>query len=273
MPKRSVYFVSDGTGLTAASLGQSLLTQFEQIEFDKISIPYIDNSEKLNRVVDRINSDYQQNGIRPIVFTTLTDSNNAKLLGECQGLVFNLFQTFLSQLEAELNSRSTHRVGKTHGISNEAQYNIRMDAVNFTMNTDDGANPQHYHQADLIILGASRCGKTPTSLYLALQFGTYAANYPITEDDFPLLELPACLKEFKHKIFGLTIDVKRLSSIRSERRPNSQYASLNQCEKEIKAIEQLFLLEAIPNLNTTSRSIEEIATLIINEQNLERRLY
>jgi [pyruvate, water dikinase]-phosphate phosphotransferase / [pyruvate, water dikinase] kinase len=271
MLKRSVYFVSDGTGITAASLGQSLLTQFERIQFHKITLPYINDHNKAMNVITRINRDFNETSIKPIVFTTLIESEIAVLFKQCQGLVINLFQTFIGQLEQEFGIPSSHSIGKTHGMHDLQLYNHRIDAINYTMTTDDGANPHYYDQAEVILIGVSRCGKTPTSLYLALQFGTYAANYPFTEDQLPNFYLPDYLWQHKNKLYGLLIEPKQLHEIRQQRRPDSHYADLKTCEAEINAIKTLYLRENIPFINTTARSIEEIATFILNEMGLESK--
>lgn len=273
MMTRTVFFISDGTGLTAASLGQSLLTQFETITFEKIAIPYVNSPAKAEEAVARINKAFTTQQLRPLVFTTLIDSTLADHIAKSHGVVMNIFQTFINPLETELQIKSSHSIGKTHGLHNDQQYKNRIDAVNFTLHTDDGTNMHSYPKADVILVGVSRCGKTPTSLYMALQFGTYCANYPLTEDDLPLHVIPKPLLNYREKLFGLTIDPKRLHTIRSERRANSHYASLEQCQKEISAAEMLFTHEKIPFISTTTRSIEEIATTILDVKNIPRKVY
>jgi [pyruvate, water dikinase]-phosphate phosphotransferase / [pyruvate, water dikinase] kinase len=270
--KRTVFFISDGTGITAETLGDSLLTQFEQIQFDKITIPYIDTPEKARLAVEQINAAATQDGWQPIVFSTLVDPATRTLVQTCRGLFLDFFTTFIGALERELQMPSTHHVGRMHGLVDYKAYMTRMEAVNYTLSHDDGLRSQNYDDADLILVGVSRCGKTPTSLYLALQFGLYAAIYPFTADDMGNLVLPDILKVHRTKLFGLSIDPVRLQLIRQERRPNSQYASLAQCQEEVRKVEQLFQRENIPFLSSTTRSIEEIASSVLSTMGLKRKL-
>jgi len=269
--KRKVYFISDGTGITAESLGQSLLTQFDKIEFETQTLPYINTAKKADEVIAEIT--IQAEG-RPIVFSTLVDKNIRSQFQAASFLCMDLFHTFISPLEQELKMESSHTIGKTHGVNvkNYNNYMLRMSAVNYVLSNDDGANIHEYAHADVILLGVSRCGKTPTCLYLAMQFGIHAANYPITEDEINMSKLPEHLKDYKKKIFGLTIEPHRLNQIRQERRPNSQYANLRQCQYEVREVETLFKREKLPYIDTTSRSIEEISTQIMSACGLKRRL-
>lgn len=279
--KRSAFFISDGTGITAETLGHSLLAQFEGttnegtagIEFDKQTLPYIDTPEKARETVVKINQAHQQDGCKPILFETIINPDIRKIFAASEGFIIDIFSTFLNPLESELKIESSYSVGKGHSIQNDHHYNTRMEAVNFALDNDDGARTRHYDSADVIVIGVSRCGKTPTCLYLAMQFGLKAANYPFTEDDFDDLKIPKVLKPYKHKLFGLTIDAERLVAIRHERKPNSQYASFKQCDFESRSIIALFARENIPNINSTHASIEEIATRLMEAFGLERRIH
>jgi regulator of PEP synthase PpsR (kinase-PPPase family) len=270
--KRSVFFISDGTGITAETLGNSLLIQFDTIEFEKNIRPYIDSVDKALDVVQEINAIAVAEGVRPIIIDTLVNPEVREILSKANGFMIDLFATFVNQLEKELCSASSSVMGKTHSIVNNEAYSVRIDAVHFALDNDDGGRTRHYDKADLILTGVSRSGKTPTSLYMALQFGVHVANYPLTEDDFDDLRLPAALKEYKRKLFGLTIDPERLAAIRNERKANSRYASVAQCEMEIRATEALFNKEGIPFINTTHLSIEEISTRILSITGIKRRL-
>lgn len=269
--RRFVFIISDGTGITAENLGNSLLTQFENIEFIKQNFPYIDTEEKALQVQQKINSITETEHIRPLVFMTLVNPNLSQIFKQSNGCVFDLFNTFLSPLEQELQTKSSYTVGKTHGVADINAYNQRIDAVNYALAHDDGTKPRGYDKADIILIGVSRCGKTPSCLYMALQFGIHAANYPFTEEDLESLRLPDSLKVMKSKLFGLTIEPFRLSQIRQERCPNSRYASLEQCRKEVLEIEALYQREKIPFLNTTQYSIEEITTKILTTAGIKRR--
>ncbi len=271
--KRSVFFVSDRTGITVEALGRSLLTQFENITFEYFTLPFVDSKEKAEKAVAKINKDSEINGERAIVFASVVEPDIQQQLEEANGVILNFFNAFITPLENELNVQSNINIGKRHGIEDNQGYNHRIDALNFAMSCDDGVGIQNYEHAELIIVGVSRSGKTPTSLYLALHFGIYVANYPMTEEDLGQFKLPDFLKEHQHKLFGLTIDPQRLRSIRQERRPNSRYASIEQCREEISRVEKIFKQENIRYLNTTTRSVEEIATKILNKMRLERHYY
>ncbi|KRW58020.1 posphoenolpyruvate synthetase regulatory kinase/phosphorylase PpsR [Pseudomonas sp. TTU2014-080ASC] len=270
--KRTAFFISDGTGITAETLGQSLLAQFETIDFVKLTRPYIDTVDKARAMVQQINAAAEKDGSKPIIFDTLVNQEIREVLAESEGFMIDIFSSFLAPLEQELASRSSYSVGKSHAIGQSSKYMERIEAVNFALDNDDGARTQHYDKADLILVGVSRCGKTPTCLYMAMQYGIRAANYPLTEEDMERLQLPAILKQHRHKLFGLTIDPDRLTAIRHERKPNSRYASFAQCEFEVREVESLFRREGIAYLNSTSFSVEEISAKILVEKGVERRL-
>lgn len=270
--ERTVFFISDGTGITAEALGHSLLAQFDGISFERITLPYIDTKEKALQVVQRINHCAAVEMDRPIVFDTVVDQEIRDLLAQSQGYLIDIFSTFLKPLELELNHSSSYTVGRSHAIVNSQEYLTRMEAINFAVDNDDGARTRHYDSADVIVIGVSRSGKTPTCLYLALQFGVRAANYPITEEDLEDDYLPKCLQPHRDKIFGLSIDVDRLASIRHERKPNSRYASPRQCEMEVRGLEALYTRQKIPFLNSTHYSIEEISTRLMEVCKLQRRI-
>lgn len=273
--KRSIFFISDGTAITAETLGYSLLTQFNHIQFDHYTIPFVDTVEKAKMTVLRINQEADRTQTTPIVFSTLICPEIREVIKQSKARVFDLFDTFITPLEQELSEKSSQIVGKYHSLLNLDNYDIRIDAVNFALNSDDGQSTREYDRADIIIVGVSRAGKTPTCLYLGLHFGIYAANFPLTEDDLlkPGRGLPKVLIPFKKKLFGLTIHPERLHKIREQRRPGSRYASLLQCQAEVKAAESLFISEKIPFLNITTMSVEEIAAKITLEANLERRIF
>ena len=270
--KRFVFIISDGTGITAESLANSLLSQFENIEFENQMLPYLDSLEKAQTFITRVNTLFTETGIKPLIFMTLIDPSINAAIKESNACIFDLFNTFLAPLEQELDSKSSYTVGRTHGVADIKMYNHRIEAVDYTLAHDDGIKTRDYDQADIILIGVSRCGKTPSCLYMALQFGILAANYPFTDDDLSDFRLPESLKPYKNKLFGLTIDVQRLQHIRTERRPNSQYASAEQCRIEISEVEAMYKKENIPFLNSTRYSIEEIATKIMTAAGIKRRL-
>jgi len=270
--KRSAFFISDGTGITAETLGNSLLSQFKAIEFERITMPYIDSLEKAHKAVERINQTAAKIGKPAIVFDTIVNDDIRDIIDSADALNIDIFGAFLAPLENELQVESSYSVGTSHSSATSSSYVARIDAVNFALDNDDGARTRQYAEADIILIGVSRSGKTPTCLYLAMQFGIKAANYPLTEEDMIDLRIPKSLEQYRHKLFGLTIDPDRLAIIRNERRANSRYASLKQCYHEIDEVEMLYQREQIPFISTTDKSIEEISTRIMVETGLERRL-
>lgn len=270
--KRTVFFISDGTGITAETLGHSLLAQFDSIDFEQITIPYVNTEARARDVVARINKAAQQDGHQPIVFDTIVNEDVRRELLRSEGIMLDIFSSFLKPLEKALGTSSSYSVGKSHSIVNNQNYDLRIDSVHFALDNDDGARTRHYDMADVILVGVSRSGKTPTCLYLALQFGVKAANYPLTEDDLDDLDLPKVLKDHRAKLFGLSIEPERLANIRTERKPNSKYASIQQCESEVRGAEAIFNRYGIPFINSTHASIEEISTMIIEVAGLKRRL-
>ncbi|MDQ6618519.1 MAG: kinase/pyrophosphorylase [Pseudomonadota bacterium] len=273
-PRRYVFFVSDRTGITAEMLGNSLLSQFEDFQFVRETIPFVDSPEKVDAAVRQINDLAARESQSPLVFSSMVDETaSATLCREAQALTLDLFQVFIAPLETELNAKSSHAAGRSHGIANSHEYFARMEAINFTQAHDDGVATRDLGKAQVILVGVSRCGKTPTSLYLALQFGIRAANFPLTPDDFADRRLPQSVRPFRDQLFGLTINPDRLHQIREERRPGSKYASLDTCRYEVREAENLMQTENIPMLDTTAKSIEEIATTILHRGKLQRHIY
>jgi [pyruvate, water dikinase]-phosphate phosphotransferase / [pyruvate, water dikinase] kinase len=273
MSKRSVFFVSDRTGITAEMLGQSLLTQFDAVTFNRITVPFVDTPEKAQAAVWVINQAAQVDGVRPIVFSTLVNLELRLIIQSVDALLLDFFEIFIAPLEGELGVESNHSVGKTHGLYNLAQYNARIEAVNYTIDHDDGNTDKSLTEAEVIVIGVSRSGKTPTSLYLAMQFGIKAANYPLLPEDLSQAKLPSALQAHKRRLFGLTILPERLRRIREERRPGSKYAALENCRFEVSAAEALMRSQGIPLLDSTDKSIEEISTTMLHEAKLQRRVF
>ncbi len=270
--KRTAFFISDGTGITAEGLGHSLLAQFETIEFEHVTLPYTDTLEKAADAVRRIDQAFHADGLKPIIFDTIVNKEIRDVIARSEGFMVDIFGTFLCPLEQELGHQSSYTVGQSHSITKNGSYSRRIEAVNYALDNDDGARTQRYDEADLILIGVSRSGKTPTCLYLALQYGVKAANYPITEEDLVDQKLPDALRVHRHKLFGLTIDPDRLAVIRNERRPNSRYSSIKQCQYEVEEVELMYRRERTPHLNSTECSVEEIATRIMMQAGLKRRI-
>ena len=269
---RTVFFVSDGTGITAETFGHSVLTQFE-LRFRQIRLPFIDTLDKAHDAARKINDAFVTDGQRPIIFSTLVQTELSDVIRRCKGMYMDLFQTFVAPLEQELNVKSTHTIGRSHNIVDSEEYKNRIEAINFSLAHDDGQSHKNLSSADIILVGVSRSGKTPTSLYLAMQYGIKAANYPLIPDDFERGRLPSSLYEFKSKIFGLTITPERLSEIRNERRAGSKYASIENCRYEVNEAETMMKREGIRWLSSTTKSIEEISTTILQEIKPDRREY
>ena len=273
MPHRTVFFISDGTGITAETFGNAILAQFE-IKPRHVRLPFIDSVDKAHQAVRQINHTAEVEGKRPIVFTTLVNMEVlAVIKAQCNGMLLDMFGIFVAPLESELGIKSNHRVGRFSDASKSKEYDNRIEAINFSLAHDDGQSNRDLAGSDVILVGVSRSGKTPTSLYLAMQYGLKASNYPLIPEDFDRRQLPPALVPHRKKIFGLTIDPQRLSQIRNERRPNSAYASLPNCNHEIHEAEAMMRREGIRWLSTTTKSIEEIATTILQEVRPERLTY
>ena len=270
--KRSVFFVSDGTAITAETLGHSLLAQFPHVNFDIHIIPYISSEEAAMNVVAEINQRADRDGQQPLVFDTLVDPYVRDIIKTANAVNLDVFEGLIGKLSEVLGTPPTTLVGQTHAVTDSESYKARIDAVHFALDNDDGARTRHYDKADLILIGVSRSGKTPTSIYLSLQFGIRVANYPLTEEDLDDNRLPAVLKAHKHKLFGLMIDAERLVAIRSERKANSRYASFSQCQMELRAVEGIYISEGIKYLNVSEMSIEEISTRVLQMTGLKRRI-
>jgi len=272
-PKRTAYFVSDRTGITAEMLGHSLLTQFDTVRFNEITLPFVDSEEKARDVVAQINSQGATDGVRPLVISTLARTEIAQIIGQSNALFLDCFEIFISPLERELGVRASHAIGRTHNVTDFVNYHHRIESVNYTLSHDDGVTNRDLNDADIILVGVSRSGKTPTCLYLAMQFGISAANYPLIPEDFNSMLLPSPLRPLRGKLYGLTIRPERLQQIRTERKPGSKYATLANCEFEVREAEALMRQEGIPYLDATSKSVEELATTILHEAKLVRRIY
>lgn len=268
---RTVFFVSDGTGITAETLGHSVMTQFEALRYRQVRLPFVNSLDKARETLQRIDEARVTDGRRPIVFSTLVPPAINAEIRKADALFLDLFQSFVEPLERELGISSTHTVGRSHGAADSETYRNRIEAINFALAHDDGQSSKGLARADVILVGVSRSGKTPTSLYLAMQYGIKAANYPLIPEDFERNELPSALPPHRGKLFGLSIAPERLAEVRHERRPNSRYAAIENCRDEIAAAEMLMRREGIRWLSSTTKSIEEIAATIMQEVKLERR--
>ena len=269
---RPVFFISDGTGITAETIGHSLLTQFTGIDFRTLRISFVDSEPKAEAAATEIRAAGERAGARPIVVNSVVKPELSAILAGSGALMLDIFAPFILPLEQELGVTRQPRVGQAHGMVDFAAYEARINATNYALTHDDGIDLD-YDEADLILVGVSRSGKTPTCLYLALHYGVKAANYPLTEDDLEGEGLPPRLKRHKRKLFGLTIDPVRLQQIRTERKPNSRYATIEQCKREVSLGERLLRAEGIPMLSTTHTSIEEIASKILAQFGIQKHMF
>jgi regulator of PEP synthase PpsR (kinase-PPPase family) len=270
--QRTVFFVSDQTGVTAETMGHSLLTQFDGGEFKPVTLPFISTVDKAAEAARRISATAVEQGVRPIVFATLVNDSVREVIRRADCLYLDFFDAFLGPLEQELGQPSSHALGRAHGMTDLAAYTARINATNFALANDDGGSTHDYDRADVILVGVSRSGKTPTCVYLALQYGVFAANFPLTDENLESRRLPPILSFHRRKLFGLTILPERLQQIRQERRPDSRYASMPQCNFEVRAAEQLFERFGIPCIDTTGCSIEEISSRVLDRLGIPRRV-
>ena len=263
--KRTVFFVSESTGITAETIGHSLLSQFDEVDFEQVYMPYINTELRARALTERMQEAADRDGARPLVFTTMLDDEIREILrgGNCYFL--ELFEIFVDPLSRELGTAPSRKAGRSHAITKPSSYTKRIEAINFAMANDDGVRPDNFERADVVLTGVSRSGKTPTCLYLAMHYGLKAANYPITEEDFDRGELPKEVWEVKDKLFGLMIDAQRLQRIREERRRGSPYASLQRCQSDLRQAQSMYQRLGIPVLNTTNQSIEEISSHILRK--------
>ena len=270
--RRTIFYVSDGTGITAETIGHSVLTQFDSVTFDTYRLPFVDDESKARSTALRIKTFYAQSGVRPIVVNTIMDKKLSDIVAESGALMLDVFAPFIGPLETELGAPRSSRVGKAHGMTNFTEYEARINATNYALTHDDGIDV-NYTDADVILVGVSRVGKTPTCLYMALHYGVKAANYPLTEEDLERLELPKRLLPQRERLYGLTIDPQRLAQVREARRPGSRYAELKQCRWELDQADKLLRRENIAAQNTTHTSIEEIASKILSQLGIEKQLF
>ena len=270
--RRTIFYVSDGTGITAETIGHSVLTQFDGIDFDTFRIPFVDDEEKAHGAAARIRNTFATSGVRPVVVNTVIDPSLSEILATSGAFMLDVFAPFIQPLESELGMKRSRRVGKAHGLTDFAEYEARINATNYALSHDDGVDV-NYGDSEVILIGVSRVGKTPTCLYMALHYGVKAANYPLTEDDLEKLELPKRLLPYKPRLYGLTIDPQRLAQVREARKPGSRYAKLDQCRKELELADKIFRRDSIPVQNTTHTSIEEIASKILAQKGIEKHMF
>ncbi len=265
-PRRHVFFVSDHTGVTAEVVGQSLLARFDHVDFETATRPFVSTAARAREVLE----EFSRLPEPPIVFSTITDPEVRAIVERAAGVHFDLFEPYIARLEEAIGQPAVPVVGAAHSIRDLARYQARIDAVEFSLNTDDGSNVKRYANAEVIMVGVSRVGKSPTCLYLAMTYGVRASNFPLVEEDLETEALPKALAPFRDKLFGLTIDPRRLHELRTKRSPGTNYAALERCEFEVRRAERLFRRNNVPFLDTTNVSVEELASQVLLRANLER---
>jgi regulator of PEP synthase PpsR (kinase-PPPase family) len=270
--QRTVFFISDGTAITTETMGHSLLAQFPDVAFRQVRIPFVSDVDKATDAVLKINDACKETGAAAIVILSVVDKKSRQIISNSDAITLDLFADFLDTLEQALGVKRQATVGQVHSVANLERYEERMEATNYALNHDDGVSLS-YDQADLILVGISRSGKTPTCLYMALHYGVKAANYPLTESDLEEQRLPVFLRRHKKKIIGLMIDADRLAQIRETRRPSSRYASLKNCHWEVDAADSMLRAAGIPIFHTTQSSIEEIASRVLLQLGLQREMF
>ncbi|MDN3682906.1 pyruvate, water dikinase regulatory protein [Vibrio tapetis subsp. quintayensis] len=269
---RDVFYISDGTAITSETLGNAVLGQFP-LKINQTTLPFVENIDRANDVQKLINQSTEKYQQQPLVFYSIVIPEVKEIIEQSDALTYDVLNLLVTPLKSDLNLEPKPKLQRSHSIGkNNSEYMDRIAAIEYTLAHDDGISLNNLEQADIILLGVSRCGKTPTSLYLAMQFGIRAVNYPFIAEDMKRLRLPDAIEPFRYKVFGLTIESERLQTIRQERLADSDYASESQCDTEIEKVESMFRREAIPYLNTTSLSVEEISTRLLEMSGLKRKM-
>lgn len=266
-PITPAFFLAGGTGISAETLGNMMLQQFPSVSFSRRKIPFITTVEQAREVVTQLDG-AMTDEVTPLVFSTVSDEEVRAELQQTKCAFIDLFGSHLSTVEHVLHVNAVHRVQALHGVGDVGRYEARMRAVEYAMEHDDGQSMRNLEHAQLILIAPSRCGKTPTSIYLALQHGVRVANYPLVDEDFQSSELPLPVRPYAAKCFGLLSTAARLAQVRGERRPGSRYASLAQCSYELRRAEAMYRAHGIPVVNSSAMSVEEIAAVIMHSRRL-----
>lgn len=270
---RDVFYVSDGTAITCETLGHVVLGQFSFVPNEK-TFPFVETDDKLSDLIKQIEYSFQRNGVRPLVFFSIVIPEFRTRLLNAPAHCYDVLESIVQRVKDDIQMEPTPKLQRSRSVGKDSNtYFDRIAAIEYTLAHDDGISTKGLDQADVILLGVSRSGKTPTSLYMAMQFGLRVVNYPFIADDIRALKLLPEFEIHRHKLFGLTIDPERLTEIRENRLSGSDYASTEQCQTELATVEALFRREAIPYINTSSLSVEEISTRILEKAGLKRRLF
>ena len=265
-PAVPVFFLSDSTGISAETMGNALLIQFPDLRFERRLIPFISTIEEARRVVAILDK-AAEGPVTPLAFSTTAVTDIRAELHRSKCPLIDFFDLHMERVESILGAKGIRVAARLHGLGDVQRYNARMAAVEYAIEHDDGQSMRALDKADVILLAPSRCGKTPTTMYLALQHGVFVANYPLVDEDFESSELPRPVKNLRDRCFGLTTTPARLSQVRHERRPNSRYASAEQCAYELRQAESMYRAHRIPVINSSAKSVEEMSTVILQTLN------
>jgi len=265
-PPVPVFFLSDSTGITAETMGNALLIQFPNLRFERRLIPFISTVEEARRVVAILDA-AAEGPVTPLAFSTAAVEEVRQELLRTKCPLIDLFDLHMERVEAILGDKGVRIAARLHGMGDVKRYNARMAAVEYAIEHDDGQSMRALDKANVILVAPSRCGKTPTTMYLALQHGIFVANYPLVEEDFSSAELPGPVRGLGDRCFGMTTTPARLSQVRQQRRPNSRYASLEQCTYELRQAEAMYRNHRLPVINSSAKSVEEMSTVILQTMN------
>lgn len=270
---RDVFYVSDGTAITCETLGHVVLGQFSFIPNEK-TFPFVESEDKVADVIKEIEISYQRDGVKPLVFFSIVVPEIREMLLKAPAHGYDVLESIVQKVQDDIQMEPQPKMQRSRSVSKDSDtYFDRIAAIEYTLAHDDGITLKGLDEADIILLGVSRSGKTPTSLYMAMQFGLRVVNYPFIAEDVKMMRLLPEFEIHRHKLFGLTINPERLNEIRENRLSGSEYASTEQCKLELDTVEALFRREAIPYINTSSLSVEEITTRILERAGMKRRLY
>ena len=270
---RDVFYVSDGTAITCETLGHVVLGQFSFIPNEK-TFPFVESEDKVADVIKEIEISYQRDGIKPLVFFSIVVPEIREMLLKAPAHGYDVLESIVQKVQDDIQMEPQPKMQRSRSVSKDSDtYFDRIAAIEYTLAHDDGITLKGLDEADIILLGVSRSGKTPTSLYMAMQFGLRVVNYPFIAEDVKMMRLLPEFEIHRHKLFGLTINPERLNEIRENRLSGSEYASTEQCKLELDTVEALFRREAIPYINTSSLSVEEITTRILERAGMKRRLF
>jgi len=265
---KDVYYISDSTGILATNLGQALICQFPEVNFSGEKFPFIRTVEDAKKTLAYILS--RSGGRRPLIFSTIINSDVRKIFDSPEVEFFDAFGHFLDRLETCLETPALREPGFARHLDN-VHMAKRVEAIYFCLEHDDGRKVDEFDEADIILLGVSRAGKTPISVYLSTQMGLKSANFPLTSEYLTRYRIPDGIMQNRAKAVGLTTSAQLLNSVREKRYPGSNYAKLSTCIEEIHQAQRIFQKNKIPIISTAGKSIEEAATQVLRELSILKK--